>query len=420
MKQKLALIVSLMKVPKILLLDEPTVGVDPLSRKELWEILEKLISDEDITVLVSTSYMDEAEIADMVLMLDNGKVILDAPPDDMRKKAEGMSYNISAEDCPVLREAFYEVSTAPGVMDIVPAGGGLHFISTDISYLEKYHPKPVKPSVEDGFMTVLKYNPSHGLSASANFARKRKDEVIIEAKGLVKKFGDFTAVNSTSFTVTRGEIFGLLGPNGAGKTTTFRMMCGLIPPTEGDLKVVGIDAKKAALEVRKRLGYMAQKFSLYQDLTVIENLDFFASAYALRTEQKHDRIESVVKQFDLGKALNWQTKTLPGGFKQRLSMAVALLHNPEILFLDEPTSGADPVARREFWRTILRLSDGGTTIIVTTHFMEEAEYCDKVMIQDHGNMLAIGTPKEIRGKAEGASNMNDAFIKIIEKARDEH
>jgi ABC-2 type transport system ATP-binding protein len=240
---------------------------------------------------------------------------------------------------------------------------------------------------------------------------------VITVRDLVRKFGDFTAVASTSFDVARGEIFGLLGPNGAGKTTTFRMLCGLLPATSGHLEVAGLNLRKARAQARARIGYVSQKFALYGNLSVRENLEFFGGAYGLRGAALRVRVAAMIEQFSLEPAA--QSGTLPGGYKQRLAMAAGLLHQPEILFLDEPTSGIDPLARRAFWRTITALSKDGVTVIITTHFMEEAEYCDRIAIQDAGQMLALGTPREVRAQAGGdeGTDMNSAFIAIVEQGR---
>jgi len=232
----------------------------------------------------------------------------------------------------------------------------------------------------------------------------------------VRKFGDFTAVASTSFEVARGEIFGLLGPNGAGKTTTFRMLCGLLPATSGHLEVAGLNLRTARARARGRIGYVSQKFALYGDLTVRENLEFFGGAYGLRRQALRRRVDAMIEQFELDPAA--VSGLLPGGYKQRLAMAAGLLHEPEILFLDEPTSGIDPLARRAFWRTITSLAQTGVTIIITTHFMEEAEYCDRIAIQDAGRMLALGTPREVRELAgDSGADMDSAFIAIVEQGR---
>lgn len=238
---------------------------------------------------------------------------------------------------------------------------------------------------------------------------------------LSRRFGSFTAVDHVTFDVRRREIFGLLGPNGAGKTTAFRMLCGLLPASGGTLRVAGVDVRHARASARQRIGYVAQKFSLYGQLSVLDNLNFFASAYGLRGRRKRERIEWAIEQFELAGLRRLPSGQLPGGYKQRLAMAASLLHAPEILFLDEPTSGADPLARREFWRRITGLARDGVTVIVTTHFMEEAEYCDRAVILDSGRLLAQGSPAQIRhrGRPEPGRqpNMEDAFIAIVEDAR---
>jgi ABC-2 type transport system ATP-binding protein len=248
------------------------------------------------------------------------------------------------------------------------------------------------------------------------------DKPIIRVKDLLRKFGSFTAVDHVSFEVRGGEIFGLLGPNGAGKTTTFRMLCGLLPATSGTLDVAGFDLRRARASARQRIGYVAQKFALYGQLTVTQNLEFFASAYGLEASRKRERVAWALDQFELRPLMQLPSGQLPGGYKQRLAMAAALLHEPEILFLDEPTSGADPLARREFWRRITALSSQGVTVIVTTHFMEEAEYCDRIAILDGGRILAQGTTAEVRGLApaspEHEPDMEDAFIAVVAQARD--
>lgn len=246
---------------------------------------------------------------------------------------------------------------------------------------------------------------------------------MIEVKDLERRFGDFIAVNKTSFAVRRGEIFGLLGPNGAGKTTTFRMLCGLLPASSGTARVAGLDMRSASTQARQRIGYVSQKFALYGTLSVGENLRFFGKAYGLGGLRLQQRIHAVLEQFGLQNHIDQPAGQLPGGIKQRLAMAVGLLHEPDILFLDEPTSGADPLARRAFWRRITALAAAGTTIIITTHFMEEAEYCDRIVIQDAGMLLALGTPLEVRQQAGETPlhrlDMEKAFIGIVEHGRAE-
>jgi ABC-2 type transport system ATP-binding protein len=257
---------------------------------------------------------------------------------------------------------------------------------------------------------------THGFELDYGAGTAISDKIEIEVRDLVRKFGNFTAVDNTSFQVRRGEIFGLLGPNGAGKSTTFRMLCGLLPATSGFLSVAGVNLRTARAQARANVGYVAQKFSLYGTLSVKENLEFFGGAYGLTRQQIRTRMAELLQQFGLTDQVLQPAGTLPGGYKQRLSMAAALMHRPRILFLDEPTSGIDPLARRTFWRQITALAATGTTIIITTHFMEEAEYCDRIMIQDQGRMLAIGTPAEIR-RSGSSRTMNEAFIAIVEQAR---
>ncbi|MGH9520629.1 MAG: ABC transporter ATP-binding protein, partial [Terriglobales bacterium] len=254
---------------------------------------------------------------------------------------------------------------------------------------------------------------SHG-SVSAD----RSDGSVVEVREVQRRFGAFLAVNRVTFDVKRGEVFGLLGANGAGKTTTFRMLCGLLPPTAGTLRVAGVDVRRAAAAARARLGYMSQKFSLYGNLSVRQNLQFFSSAYGLGGKRRAARLAWAMEQFQLASLAEATSAELPLGYKQRLAMACALMHEPDILFLDEPTSGVDPLARREFWRRINQLAAQGVTVLVTTHFLEEAEYCDRLAIMANGEILTLGTPEEIKLLAKSPSQrqptMEDAFIYLVE------
>jgi ABC-2 type transport system ATP-binding protein len=243
---------------------------------------------------------------------------------------------------------------------------------------------------------------------------------IIQVKDLTKRYEDLVAVDHISFEVAEGEIFGLLGPNGAGKSTTFRMLCGLLPASAGRLRVAGVDLRRAAAAARSRIGYMSQKFSLYGNLSVRQNLEFFAGTYGLRGRRRDTRLQWALEEFELSGLAHAISTDLPLGFKQRLAMACALMHEPQILFLDEPTSGVDPLARREFWRRINALAREQVTVLVTTHFMEEAEYCDRLAIIAAGRILALGEPGEIKARARSAQspepNMEEAFIGLIEAA----
>ncbi|ADU72418.1 ATP-binding cassette domain-containing protein [Pantoea sp. At-9b] len=432
MKQKLGLACTLVRSPDLLLLDEPSVGVDPLSRRDLWKIIEQLVQEENLSVIISTAYMDEAERCAQVYIMDQGKILASGTPDELRRVANGSTWQaIPASGIKSRTLQAHLLEQREKIADAVPKGNAVRFICQspdDTSTPAGINATPREPELEDGFMLLLHraqlQEQSSTFSApvkpemvSSRDSTNDSDNPVILVKDLVRKFGDFTAVASTSFGVKRGEIFGLLGPNGAGKTTTFRMLCGLLPATSGQLEVAGMNLRTARAKARARIGYVSQKFALYGNLSVRENLTFFGGAYGLSGDVLTRQIEASLKQFKLNPdAISGE---LPGGFKQRLSMAVALLHQPEIVFLDEPTSGIDPLARRLFWYTIGELADKGITIIVTTHFMEEAEYCDRIAIQDAGKMLALGTPEEVRQFAglHHDVDMNTAFIAIVENAR---
>jgi len=428
MKQKLGLACTLVRSPELLLLDEPTVGVDPLSRRELWAIVEQLVREQGLTVLMSTSYLDEAERAARVLVLHAGRALAQSEPAAVTRVAAGRSLVLDPGPGNSARSLQARLLDDAQVIDAVPDGGLVRLVRSAEPHSGEVvagrNATAVEPRFEDGFMVLLRGTAAHEAGAHIQLQRPlaASDEgAVVEVRDLVKRFGDFTAVNHVSFDVRRGEIFGLLGPNGAGKTTTFRMLCGLLPPSGGVLKVAGVDVRSAGAAARTRLGYVAQKFSLYGALTVKENLEFFASAYGLRGAVRRERIDWAMRQFDLEQHEHAPSGELPGGFKQRLAMGAALLHEPDILFLDEPTSGADPLARRAFWRRITALAEQGVTVIVTTHFMQEAEYCDRIAIMDSGRVLAQGSPAEIRRLArpsEGRqTTMEDAFIAVVEAAR---
>lgn len=447
MKQKLGLACTLVRSPELLLLDEPSVGVDPLSRRDLWEILLQLVRDEQLSVVVSTAYMDEAERCAHVHVMNAGHVLADGTPQALAQRAQGLTFVATPPGGMAARMLQARLLDAASVVvDAVPRGGQVRFIrrpDVDEEALQPLlenvvvHPRPAE--LEDAFMLMLRQHaeavggqssseepPAAGTDRTlqgrrndeptAPAAVEANAEPVIVVRDLVRRFGDFTAVASTSFEVLRGEIFGLLGPNGAGKTTTFRMLCGLLPATSGSLQVAGANLRVAPARARARIGYVAQKFSLYATLTVRENLAFYGAAYGLHGRQLTERMDAMLQRFDLDPEA--ESGLLPAGYRQRLAMAAGLIHAPDILFLDEPTSGIDPLARRAFWRTITALSAQGVTIVITTHFMEEAEYCDRIAIQDAGRMLALGTPREVRELAGAkGSDMNAAFIAIVERGR---
>ncbi|MBN9472431.1 MAG: ABC transporter ATP-binding protein [Bordetella sp. SCN 67-23] len=432
MKQKLGLACTLVRSPELLLLDEPTVGVDPLSRRELWQIVRQLVDDERLSVIVSTTYLDEAERCARVFVLHEGRLLAQGRPEDIRRPARGLCFVAPpppGEPARLLQARLLDDTAR--IIDAVPQGGEVRVIRRQAERGETAQQpgdalawRPVEARLEDGFMVLLRESQSEAGAAAplpALRAQAASGEAIIEVRDLVRKFGDFVAVDRTSFTVKKGEIFGLLGPNGAGKTTTFRMLCGLLPASSGVLQVAGVDLRTAPARARRSVGYVSQRFALYGNLSVMENLTFFGSAYGLHGERLRARIGEVLAQFGLEAQANAASGRLPGGYRQRLAMAVALLHQPDILFLDEPTSGADALARREFWRRITTLAADGTTVVVTTHFMEEAEYCDRIVIQDAGRLLALGTPQQVRKQAGETDarrmNMEEAFIGIVERGR---
>ena len=442
MKQKLGLACTLVQPPQLLLLDEPTVGVDPVSRRELWEIIGHLTREAHTTVLFSTAYLDEAERCDAVLLVHEGRLLGSGPPGSFTAEMAGHSfYATSALGRRRLQE---RLAAAPGVVDAVIQGSHVRVVTAEarspepaslLAEAPDLALTPTPPRFEDSFVARLRSRPapspppaaSEPAASAADRPRPGSrsgsaapSAAVITVQHLTRRFGEFVAVNDVTFSVARGEIFGLLGANGAGKSTTFRMLCGLLPPTEGDLRVSGFDLRTAAAPARGRIGYMAQKFSLYADLSVRQNLRFFSSAYRLEGARQSARIDWAIGEFDLAPLLDSSARDLPLGFKQRLALACALMHEPDILFLDEPTSGVDPLARREFWQRINALAESGVTVLVTTHFMEEAEYCDRLVIMAQGRVLTEGTPEAIKSAARRPERpdptMEDAFIGVIEAA----
>lgn len=359
MKQKLALACALLGRPDLLILDEPSVGVDPISRKDLMRMVHEL-SAGNMTTIWSTSYMDEAHSFDYCIVMNKGKIIYSGTPKGLSESTQGF---------------------------------------------------------EDKVIELMGGWKEKDSSLAKNFELKKCDvEYPVEANNLEKKYGDFYAVKNNTFCIKKGEIFGLLGPNGAGKSTSFKMMCGLIKPSSGSAKIMGADIVKNPSKARSYIGYMAQKFSLYGNLDVLGNLNFFASIYGLSGRQKDEEIKRVTEVFELGPYLKQDAKELSLGFKQRLSLACAIMHKPPVLFLDEPTSGVDPIARKEFWSHIKGLSKKGVTTMVTTHFMDEAQYCDRISLFFKGETIALGTPSNLIEKA-GVNTMEQAFCVLIERSK---
>ena len=425
MKQKLGLACALLGHPRLLLLDEPGVGVDPISRRELWRMVHELIA-QGLTVIWSTAYLDEAELCGEVLLLNEGKLLFAGPPSGLTGRVRDRCLQIR-DISGSRRQLLARALRRPEVMDGVIQGHSVRVVLRpgcrlpelgDLQAGAEAKLAAVSPRFEDGFIDVLGGGPGgESVLAERVHPVTGDHDTVVEAVELTKKFGDFAATDRVSFAVKRGEIFGLLGPNGAGKSTTFRMMCGLLTPTSGAARVMGLDLKKSASRARQRLGYMAQKFSLYGNLTVRQNLSFFSGAYGLRGTRRQQAIDSMVEAFKLEPFLGTNPDTLPLGFKQRLALACAVMHEPDILFLDEPTSGVDPVTRREFWTHINGLVEKGVTIMVTTHFMDEAEYCDRIALVFRGRIIASGTPDQLKEQTASPVNpdpsMEDSFIALV-------
>jgi len=428
MKQKLGLACTLVSWPRLLLLDEPTVGVDPVSRRELWAIVYRLVEQQGMSVLLSTAYLDEAERCHKVVMLHEGHVLGMGPPDSFGSPLVGRTFTV-ASDTTARRDLQRQLAAREDVLDAVITGEQVRVVLRPQAQAEKFSRDlpdaqviSVPPRFEDGFMDALGggLDIGHGTQDMPLESEHRsRREAVIRVNDLERKFGDFYAVREVSFEVTPGEVFGLLGANGAGKTTTFRMLCGLLPASSGTVNVAGYDLRHAAASARARIGYMSQKFSLYGNLTALQNLRFFASTYGLTGRRQRTRIDWALQQLDLQEVREADSMDLSLGYKQRLALACALMHDPDILFLDEPTSGVDPIARREFWHWINTLSNRGVTVLVTTHFMEEAEYCDRLAIMANGRILAIDTPRAVKARARNRENpdpsMEDAFIALIEQ-----
>ena len=412
MKQKLGLACALIHTPKVLFLDEPTNGVDPVSRRDFWRILYQLLR-EKVTIFVSTAYLDEAERCNRVGLIHDGRLLACGTPGEVKKLMRGTILEIRTDEP---RQAAAVLKERLPAASVGLFGDRLHVVSLEPERttaeaeaalaqagLGVIGIRPIEPSLEDVFISVLaeKEGASHVHSSEAKNFRSDADAFLIASsqrchvlrreraminnanphavvvENLEKRFGDFVAVDRVSFQVQKGEVFGFLGPNGAGKSTTIRMLCGILRPSGGSGTVAGFDIRTQPEQIKANIGYMSQKFSLYQDLTVEENIDFYSGVYCIPREKKRARKEWVIEMSGLAEHRRQPTAILSGGWKQRLALGCAILHEPPIVFLDEPTSGVDPISRRQFWDLIYELSGQGVTIFVTTHYMDEAEYCDR-------------------------------------------
>ena len=431
MKQKLGLACALLGRPRLLLLDEPGVGVDPLSRRELWRMVNELVAS-GVTVLWSTAYLEEAERCAHIWLLDSGRLLYQGAPAHLSERVRGRVFRCRVRPGEARRTAESELERE-AVLDAVIQGASVRVVARPegVGAFRAADYEPVAPRLEDAYVELLggarkgESLLARGWPAVAGAgtpppasASAATDGVLVRADALTRRFGDFVAADQVGFEVRAGEIYGLLGPNGAGKSTTFRMLCGLLMPSSGEASVAGVNLARSASRARARLGYMAQKFSLYGDLSVAQNLDYFADIYGLTRSAKRERVQAMIDMFELGPHLDSNASLLPLGFKQRLALACATLHAPAVLFLDEPTSGVDPLMRREFWHHINALTTRGVAVVVTTHFMEEAEYCDRIGLIWRGRKIAEGTPDELKASARTAAlpepTLEDAFIALIE------
>lgn len=423
MKQKLGLACALIKKPKLLLLDEPGVGVDPISRIELWEIVQKLLED-DIAVVWSTSYLDEAQNCDEVILLNEGNCLYQGTPQNLKENMKDRVFLISGIFLQK-RETLTKILEQDEILDAVLVGSRIRInlkknttLSKEFIYKlgEDVKIEAIEPIFEDCFVDILNIKTKAHSQLVENMKNIEKSSLkLIEAKSLTKKFGNFVATDNIDFEIGNGEIFGFLGPNGAGKSTTFKMLCGLLTPTFGTAKVLGEDLYKSNSNIKNSIGYMAQKFSLYGNLKIKDNLDFFSGIYGLKNKNREEKIEEMIEIFDFKNYLHLNANSLPLGIKQRLSLACSVMHEPKVLFLDEPTSGVDPITRKEFWTHINGMVKKGVSIMVTTHFMDEAEYCDKIMLIYKGKNIASGTPDELKALVGPNASMQDAFITLVKK-----
>lgn len=424
MRKKLALCANLIHEPPLLLLDEPGLGVDPMSRRELWRMLEDR-REWGTTVVFATSYMDEAERCDRVLFLDEGRVLAEGAPSDLRALARGNVYRITTEQ-PATVEA--SLRNVPGVLGVDWWADQVRVVmeasAADASGLDAHlqgmgRAEAARPSMDDVFVFLRGVVPGdaarHG-TAEVSASAAPVTEAII-AREVTRHFGDFVAVDRVSLEVVGGEIFGLLGANGAGKTTLIRMLCGLLAPTAGMARVAGADVLSAPRVLRGRIGYMSQRFSLYLDLTVAQNLAFFASAYGLSRRPARRTIPWALAICGIEEFDKELVGRLSGAVRQRVALACSILHQPSVLFLDEPTSGVDPLARSRFWRLIRFLADGGMTVLVTTHHLGEAAYCHRLGLMHEGRLIATGDLDALREQfpGRGLVSAEEIFVAFIER-----
>jgi ABC-2 type transport system ATP-binding protein len=415
MKQKLALCCALIAEPRVLLLDEPTTGVDPISRREFWRVVARL-AETGVAIVIATPYLDEAERCRSVALMYDGTFHRVGKPRELRE-AEGLHrLEIRVDDLRGADVALTELANAHAatIVDVQPFGDRIDVLARDQALAEAGVRERLarehiaiagltdeEPTLENVFVLDLHANlataeRSIPFPGNPNGRQRVRTGTAIQAQALSKRFGSFTAVDHVSLSVAYGEIYGLLGANGAGKTTTIKMLCGLLAADAGQVTIAGVAHDLRSPELRRRIGYMSQKFTLYDDLTIGENLEFYAGIYGIPRAERAAKIDWVLESCDLGGRRNDLTAKLPGGYKQRAAFGASVMHDPEILFLDEPTSGVDPLARRAFWRLIDTFAARGAAIIVTTHHLDEAEHCNRMGLMAAGKTIAEGSSAQIK------------------------
>jgi ABC-2 type transport system ATP-binding protein len=414
MKQKLALACALVPEPRVLLLDEPTTGVDPVSRREFWDALAHL-SAEGLTILVATPYLDEAERCHTVALTHEGKIHLIGAPAELRRTLNAKRLELRTSEIRAAEQAVADlIGPEQQILDAQRFGDRLDLLAHEPEKAKQIVSDRLReaqipfdeiqvdePTLENTFVATLR---SLGQETHAAPFTRRHDhsqlrgQTAIGAHNLVKTFGSFTAVDNVSLEIKYGEVYGLLGANGAGKTTTIKMLCGLLEPSHGQIQLAGQTGGFRSADVRLRIGYMSQKFSLYNDLSIKENLNFFAGVYGVPEAEREEKLRWVLSFSGLEGRENQITGSLPGGWKQRVAFGAAIMHEPSVLFLDEPTSGVDPLARRAFWSMINQLADAGTAILVTTHYLEESEQCNHLGMMVAGELVAEGRPGQLKNE----------------------
>jgi len=414
MKQKLSLACALIIEPKILLLDEPTTGVDPVSRREFWDALANL-SGQGITIMLATPYLDEAERCTRIAFMHEGQIHQTGTPRELRDHLGLQRLIVRASN---LRRAEDLLDETKGIDDAQRFGDHLDVMVKDATLGEQVTREALRserievesietalPTLENTFVAMLRHVEDEvrakPFPEKREFQKRDPEAIAIGALELSKTFGNFSAVNQVSLNVKYGEVYGLLGANGAGKTTTIKMLCGLLEPTGGVAELAGERGSLRSSSVRQRVGYMSQKFSLYDDLTIEENLDFFSGVYQVPISERREKKDWVLSFSGLQGRGKQMTGSLPGGWKQRVAFGAAVMHEPSVLFLDEPTSGVDPLARRAFWKMINSFADRGMGVLVTTHYLEEAEQCNRLGLMVAGELVAQGTPSGLKAAQPG-------------------